>query len=175
MRLFFTCGDCNGIGPEIVVKTLSVFYKKKKHKLYFAVPKNVFEETLNTLQTSFEYEFVKTPEQSSPKKNIVSIINLGNAKYVFGKPTRLSGELAFRSLQESFNAVEKNYADCIITAPISKDAFHKAGIEFPGHTELFASWTNTENVVMFFHSAKIKAALLTIHIPLKTVSFSLDM
>lgn len=174
MRLFFTCGDCNGIGPEIVVKTLSVFYKKKKHKLYFAVPKNVFEETLNTLQTSFEYEFVKTPEQSSPKKNIVSIINLGNAKYVFGKPTRSSGELAFRSLQESFNAVEKNYADCIITAPISKDAFHKAGIEFPGHTELFASWTNTENVVMFFHSAKIKAALLTIHIPLKTVSFSLD-
>ena len=180
MRLFFTCGDCNGIGPEIVVKTLSVFYKKKRHKLYFAVPKNVFEETLKTLlpipnlRDGIEYEFVKTPEQSSPQKNIVSIINLGNAKHIFGKPTRLSGEIAFRALQESFHAVENNYADCIITAPISKDAFHKAGIEFPGHTELFASWTNTENVVMFFHSTKIKAALLTIHIPLKTVSFSLD-
>jgi len=62
----------------------------------------------------------------------------------------------------------------VITAPISKEAFHKCGIEFPGHTELFASWTNTENVVMFFHSSKLKAALLTIHIPLKTVSYSLE-
>ncbi|MCK9425731.1 MAG: 4-hydroxythreonine-4-phosphate dehydrogenase PdxA [Ignavibacteriaceae bacterium] len=174
MRLFFTCGDCNGIGPEIVVKTLSVFCKKKIHKLFFAVPKNVFEDTLKTLQIDFEYEFVKTLKQSSPKKNIVSIIDLGNAKVAFGKPTKLSGEIAFRSLQVSFSSVESNFADCIITAPISKDAFRKAGIEFPGHTELFASWTNSENVVMFFHSAKIKAALLTIHIPLKTVSFSLD-
>ncbi|MFA6598742.1 MAG: 4-hydroxythreonine-4-phosphate dehydrogenase PdxA [Ignavibacteriaceae bacterium] len=174
MRLFFTCGDCNGIGPEIVVKTLLDFYKKKKHKLYFAVPKNVFEETLKMLQIDFEYEIVKKPEQSTPKNNIVSIITLGNAKCTFGKPTKSSGEIAFRSLQESFYAVKNNFADCIITAPISKEAFHKAGIEFPGHTELFASWTNTENVVMFFHSAKIKAALLTIHIPLKNVSFSLD-
>lgn len=174
MRLFFTCGDCNGIGPEIVTKTLAHFSKQKRHKLYFAVPKNIFEDSLNLLQLDLEYEVVKKIEQSSPLKNIISIINLGKTIVVSGKPTKLSGEIAFKALQESFQAVEKNLTDCIITAPISKEAFYKAGIVFPGHTELFASWTKTENVVMFFHSAKLKSALLTIHIPLKTVSFSLD-
>ncbi|MFA6979442.1 MAG: 4-hydroxythreonine-4-phosphate dehydrogenase PdxA [Ignavibacteriaceae bacterium] len=174
MRLFFTCGDCNGIGPEIVIKTLSHFYKKNKHKLYFAVPKNIFEEGLNLLQLDFDYEVVKKLEQSSNKKNVISVINLGNNKTAFGKPTKTSGEIAYKSLQESFYAVEKKFADCIITAPISKEAFNKAGVEFPGHTELFASWTKSENVVMFFHSSKMKAALLTIHIPLKSVPFSLD-
>ncbi len=174
MRLFFTCGDCNGIGPEIVAKTLVFFSKQKKHKLYFAVPKNIFEAVLNLLQLDLEYEVVKKIEQSSPLKNVLTIINLGNTTVISGKPTKVSGEVAFRALQESFQAVEKNFADCIITAPISKEAFYNAGIDFPGHTELFAAWTKSENVVMFFHSAKLKAALLTIHIPLKTVSFSLD-
>lgn len=174
MRLFFTCGDCNGIGPEIVIKTLSFFYKKNKHKLYFAVPQKVFEDGLNLFQFDFDYEVVKKIELCSPQKKIISIINLGNTKSAFGKPTKSSGEIAFKALQQSYYAVENNLADCIITAPISKEAFYKAGIDFPGHTELFASWTKTENVVMFFHSAKLKSALLTIHIPLKTVSFSLD-
>jgi len=175
MKLFFTCGDCNGIGPEIVVKTLTYFYKQKKHKLHFAVPKNIFEESLTLFQSDFEYEIVKSSGQSLQSKRVVSIINLGNMKSAYGKPTKLSGEIAFRSLQESFAAVKNNSADCIITAPISKDAFHKAGIVFPGHTELLASWTKVENVVMFFHSSKLRAALLTIHVPLKTVSFSLDI
>ena len=174
MNLFFTCGDCNGIGPEIVIKTLDYFWKRKKHKLYFAVPGNIFEESLDRLQIDLDYEIVKTVEEGSAKNNIISIINLGKVKISAGKPTKLSGEVGYRSLQTSFNAVKNKYADCIVTAPISKEAFYKAGIEFPGHTELFASWTNTENVVMVFHSAKLKAALLTIHIPLKTVSFSLD-
>ncbi len=174
MKLFFTCGDCNGIGTEIVIKTLAHFHKKNKHKLFFAVPKNIFKEGLNLLKLDFDYEVVKKIELSSNNKNVVSIINLGNNKTVFGKPTKTSGEIAYESLQRSYFAVQNNLADCIITAPISKEAFKKAGVEFPGHTELFASWTKTENVVMFFHSAKIKAALLTIHIPLKSVSFSLD-
>lgn len=174
MRLFFTCGDCNGIGPEIVIKALSHFQVKKKHKLYFAIPKNIFEEGLKLLQLDFDYELVNKIELSSNNKNVVSIINLGNYKTVFGKPTKLSGAVAYESLQQSYYAAQNNLAECIITAPISKEAFKKSGVEFPGHTELFASWTKTENVVMFFHSAKIKAALLTIHIPLKSVSFSLD-
>lgn len=174
MRLYFTCGDCNGIGPEIVIKTLSHFHTKKKHKLFFAIPKNIFEEELNLLKLDFDFEIVKKIELSLNNKNVVSIINLGNNKTAIGKPTKASGEIAYESLQQSYYAVKNNLADCIITAPISKEAFNKAGVEFPGHTELFASWTKTENVVMFFHSAKIKAALLTIHIPLKSVSFSLD-
>jgi len=174
MRLFFTCGDCNGIGPEIVCKALSYFYGKKKHKLYFTVPQNIFITVYELLKSDFEYEIVNTIEDSSLDRNIISIINLGIAKVSIGKPTKISGKIALKALLASFNAVQNNFADCIITAPISKEAFHNAGVDFPGHTELFASLTKTENAVMFFHSAKIKCALLTIHIPLKNVSFSVN-
>ena len=64
----------------------------------------------------------------------------------------------------------KEKVDAIITAPISKTSFNKAGINFPGHTEMLAERTKTDNFVMTFLSKKMFAALLTIHEPVKNVS-----
>ena len=58
----------------------------------------------------------------------------------------------------------------IITAPISKKALALARINYPGHTEMFADWYGVKNYAMMFLSKKLKAALLTIHQPLKMVS-----
>ena len=38
--------------------------------------------------------------------------------------------------------------DAITTAPICKAAIHRAGISYPGHTEMLADFTSTPHVVM---------------------------
>jgi len=170
MNLFFTCGDYNGIGPEVAVKTLSAFQKQKQHKLYICIPQNVFEEVRTLTKKKFPVEYIADVSKANSDKRIVSVLLLPKGKIVLGKTTKQSGMTAFSSIQKAFDAVQRGFADCIITAPISKEAFHKAGIKYPGHTELFADWTNAKDHLMFFHSAKMRAALLTIHVPIASVS-----
>jgi 4-hydroxythreonine-4-phosphate dehydrogenase len=57
----------------------------------------------------------------------------------------------------------------IVTAPISKEKWLRAGIPYRGHTELLAKTAGIKNHAMFFWSENLKVALFTHHIPLKEV------
>ncbi len=55
------------------------------------------------------------------------------------------------------------------TAPISKEAMHRAGHDYPGHTELLAELCGTEDYVMMLAGDVLRVALVTIHEALKDV------
>ena len=168
MRKFvLTCGDINGIGPEIVIKTLNKIYPDKNTCFCFVSPLNVFYETIQTIKPKFKFEIVKKFKENLNTQ--VQVIDIGNVRVTPGKPTKVSGETAFNSLECAFNIVLQKKADALITAPISKTAFNLAGIPFPGHTELIAKWSGSKDFLMMFLSAKMNAALLSIHSPMKKV------
>ena len=166
-KFVFTCGDINGIGPEIVIKTLNKISSKTKNKFYFVCPSNVFIETTKFVKPKFKYEIVKKVDNSSPFT--VQVIDLGNARINPCKATSSSGKISYNSIKSAFMLAADKEADAIITAPISKTAFNIAKINFPGHTEMLARWSDTRNYVMMFLSKKLNAALLTIHKPVKMV------
>jgi 4-hydroxythreonine-4-phosphate dehydrogenase len=60
--------------------------------------------------------------------------------------------------------------DAIATAPINKEAMHKAGYKFHGHTEILAKRTRTKNYAMMFVSDPFWVMLVTTHLPLNKVS-----
>ena len=169
MRKFvFTCGDINGIGPEIVIKTLNRICTQKNIHFYFVCPTNVFSETIRFVKPKFKYEIIKKPDKNLITQ--VQIIDIGNPGITPGKPTDVSGRISFKALEYAFELTSQKIADALITAPISKTAFNLAGISFPGHTELLAKWSGTKDFIMMFLSKKMNAALLTIHHPIKKIS-----
>ena len=170
----FTCGDVNGIGPEIVFKTLNHLTKIKNSDRYFFIcPSNIFKSISIKIKPQFEFSlFTSKPVLNSISK--ANIILLPNSKSVAGKPTKESGIAAFESLKKSYQLLKNNVCDAVITAPVSKTALHMAGINFPGQTEMFAKWSKTKNFLMVFLSKKINISLNTIHIPIKKVSSSLN-
>jgi len=169
MRKFaFTCGDINGIGPEIVIKALNRIHRQYKSQSCFICPANVFKKTLDLIDPLFEYSIVNDIDETL--KTEVQIIDIGHAGITPGKATRQSGSVAFKSIKYAFELTSRNKCNALITAPISKTAFKLAGIKFPGHTELLAEWSGSDNFIMTFLSPNINAALLTIHTPLKKVS-----
>ena len=105
---------------------------------------------------------------NSSKSGII-IYELPNIKVAYGKPTAASGKNSYKALLKAKELIEidKNYA--LVTAPISKDALKKAGLKYPGHTEMIAEWFNSKNFCMMFLSDKLKCGLLTIHEPIKSV------
>ena len=166
-RFIFTCGDTNGIGPEIVIKALNKISDYNENNFIFICPKNIFLDTAKFVPLYFDFKIKNTLDE--PEPGIVTVLNIKNTKPEWGKPTKASGKAAFKAIKTSSDLLLKEIADAVITAPISKTAINLAGHNYPGHTEMYASWTKTKNFVMVFFSKEINAALITIHEPLKNV------
>ncbi|MCP5064612.1 MAG: 4-hydroxythreonine-4-phosphate dehydrogenase PdxA [Ignavibacteriae bacterium] len=170
----FTCGDVNGIGPEIVIKTINKIFSQQKHKIIFICPYNVFENSLKIVPSTFPYKKVNSlPDDFS--SNEVLILNVGNLKQSYGNVRASAGKTAYNSILKACSLASDKVVDCIITAPISKETFKKAKINFPGHTELLADFFSVKDFAMMFVSNKMKAALTTIHIPIKDVSKKINL
>lgn len=167
----FTCGDTNGIGPEIVLKTLNRI-NLSSQKIIFICPKNIFDNTIKIIKPNFEYKIVKKLPDKFNKNEIV-VLDTGYTKQNYGHPTVASGKASYKSIIKACELSKSKIIDAIITAPISKDAFKKAKIDFPGHTELLAYFFNIKNYSMMFVSQKMKAGLATIHLPIKDVAKSI--
>ncbi len=168
-KFIFTCGDTNGIGPEISLKTIDEIYNPKKYKLILPIPLNIFEYYRDKIKFKFPFDIVKKNSGREVKSDSVSIIDIGNVKIDIGKPTRFSGRAGYHSIMTAYKLLSSNIGSAMITAPISKFAWQKAGYNFPGHTELLAQLTGTKKYTMMFLSTKFKCALATIHTPIAKV------
>jgi len=168
-RIVFTCGDVNGIGPEIAVKAFKKILKSKNtNQIIFACPKNVFEYYYKLTDAKFKFKIVDN--QSSFSTSYLNVLLLPDTKIKLGYPTKVSGKIAYQSIIKSLELIDNNLADVLVTSPISKEAFSLAEIDFPGHTELLAQHENKNNFMMLFLSNKINAGLLTIHSPISKIS-----
>jgi 4-hydroxythreonine-4-phosphate dehydrogenase len=167
-NFIFTCGDINGIGPEIVIKSLNKLNNTTQHRFIFIAPLNVFDSVIKNIKPTFTYNFVENISDKLDKK--VTILKLPETEIEYGKVTAQSGLTAYKSIKTAFNLLQKKKADAMITAPISKKALAVAGINYPGHTEMLADWCNTDKFSMVFLSDKMKSALITIHSPIKNIA-----
>jgi 4-hydroxythreonine-4-phosphate dehydrogenase len=173
-RIVFTCGDINGIGPEIALKALNkISSKNKKTQFILVIPQNIFETTSELVKPKFDYNVVNKIDSNSHISTQVLVFVTNSAKHRYGKPTIDSGKASFLALKKSFELLKEKRADAVVTAPVSKTALKLAGVKYPGQTEMYADWCGINNFVMTFLSAKLRVGLYSIHIPLKEVSNSL--
>lgn len=166
-RFIFTCGDINGIGPEIIIKSLNELHSVPDKRFIVLIPYNVFEAASEIIKPEFEYKVTKEINYKSVEQ--ILIYDLGKAKQNLGHVTKEAGKFSYDAIRTSFKIIKKKYADAVITAPISKTAINKFGIKFPGHTEIYSSWCGVNDFVMMFLSKEMNAALVTIHEPLKRI------
>jgi 4-hydroxythreonine-4-phosphate dehydrogenase len=175
-RFVLTCGDINGIGPEIAVKALNKLCSQNKTiQFILIIPENVFRTTARLVKPIFTYKIIEDLESTISQKYQVSILVTRSFRQQIGKPTVASGEAAYLALKTSFDILRKNLADAVVTAPVSKTALKLAGVKYPGQTEMYADWCGVKNFVMTFLSRKLSVGLYSIHIPLKEVSKSLNI
>ncbi len=169
-KLVFTCGDVNGIGPEIVLKALNkISNRNKNSKYYLFIPENVFDKIIRIIKPNFKFKLFNA-DGFDYSDSMITIILQQSVRLNIGKPTSESGKASYDSLRAAFNLLKRGIADAVVTAPVSKTAFNLAGSNFPGQTELFAHWCKSKNYIMTFLSRELNVALYSIHVPLKKVS-----
>ncbi|MBT4709043.1 MAG: 4-hydroxythreonine-4-phosphate dehydrogenase PdxA [Flavobacteriaceae bacterium] len=163
-----SCGDPNGIGIEIILKSLH-----DKRILEFFTPVIFSNYQLLSSQTSFfnlDLKFNKIKYGVHAKKGQINVVNAWENEFIieFGKSTRTSGEMSYKSLELTTMAIVDNNIDVMVTAPINKKNIQNEKFSFPGHTDYLSSKFNGESL-MFMISERLKIGLLTDHVSINKV------
>ena len=156
LRIGITMGDLNGIGPEVVVKALS---NEKVRELCDPVvygSAQVLERAIGLTGKKAECELVETGD-------------FRIEELMPGKADEASGRASLSYIEKAVDMALKKEIDALVTAPICKESIHLAGSEYPGHTEMLADLTETNEAVMMFEGSSFRVALVTIHTALSNV------
>lgn len=169
VRVGISIGDFNGIGPEIIMKSLKdktitdfftpIIFGSGK---LFTYQKNIFKLNLN-----FNY-ITEASQAQGGKLNMVNLAK-DNSNVDLGTPTEESTQMAISSLEAATEALIKGEIDVLVTAPINKDEMMKMGFKHAGHTGYFEEKFNKKGL-MFLVTDDLKVAVSTHHIPLAMVA-----
>jgi 4-hydroxythreonine-4-phosphate dehydrogenase len=80
-----------------------------------------------------------------------------------------AGRAAYDLIVRAVADAQQGGVQAIATAPVNKEAFRLAGLDWSGHTDLLAHLTGSPHVAMMFHSDALRVVLATVHIPLADV------
>ena len=172
-KIGITMGDPTGIGPEIIVKALSMKEPFEACQPIVFGDRDVLSRAIHVQNLSATLEVVeKIPEAGYlPEKIFLfSPTQLEIASLRFGQPDKTCGEAMVKYIEEAVRWVKRGELDAITTCPINKQAMNEAGYPFPGHTELLAHLVGATSVAMMFLGSRWKIVLVTTHLPLKEVS-----
>jgi len=166
-----THGDINGIGYEVILKTLQdphifelctpVIYGSPKVAAYYRKTLNIENMGLNTINHAHD---------ATGRK--IYIINCcsDEVKVELGNSTEMAGQAAFAALKAATHDLSAGLLQAIVTAPINKYTIQSPQFSFPGHTEYLENmFIKDGKALMLMVSDLLKVAVVTGHIPVAKV------
>jgi 4-hydroxythreonine-4-phosphate dehydrogenase len=147
-------GDPAGIGPEIVLKSLS-HMPRLRCRVFGS--RGVFEREQKRLDTEVDLSGVEDVAGR------LGVFKLGRAQ-------RDCGAAALACLEAGVGELRENRVSALVTAPVSKEALRMAGFRWPGQTEFLAERLGSKRHAMLVWTPKFKVVFVTIHEPLARVS-----
>ncbi len=167
----FSCGDINGIGIEIIIKSLC---DPRMLDLFvpvvFASSKSINFYKKGLSEINFNYTHSKDCSKLSHKQ--VNVINCWEEDVAItpGILNEIGGKYALLSLQAATMALEKKEINALVTAPIHKKNVYSDSFKYSGHTPYFKDYFKCKDVLMFMVAENLKVGLLTEHIPIADVA-----
>jgi len=86
-----------------------------------------------------------------------------------GKVSAITGQASYRYITASIDAALDGRVDAVATGPIHKEALKLAGVNFPGHTEIFADRTRSDRSCMMLTSSELTCSFVTTHVGYRDV------
>tara|TARA_B100000965_G_scaffold282426_1_gene240322 strand:- start:243 stop:1280 length:1038 start_codon:yes stop_codon:yes gene_type:complete len=169
--LVISLGDPAGIGTEITLKALgSKLLNENIHPLLVGCKNNIYKNYSKLIDHGIN---------NIPDPKYLDILDVPLEKEIIpGIVNKDSGSASFEWLVRATNTILEGKARALITAPISKIAWHKAGHRFAGQTELLGKLTNKKTSMLFTavsprNGWRFNTLLATTHIPLNKINNTL--
>ena len=171
IRVGITQGDMNGIGYEVIIKSLAdpricelctpVVYGSAKAAGFY---KKAVESSEN-----FSFNIISSAREANPKRvNLINCVS-DELRVEPGVMSAAAGGGSVAALKAAAADLKAGAIDVVVTAPICKENVQAEAFRFTGHTEFFADEFGGEPLMMMC-SDLLKVGLVTIHIPVAEVS-----
>ena len=165
-----TIGDINGVGPEVIIKSLSdsrvinhitpvIFGSTKVLSFY----RKMFEFN------DFQYSQLRGSDSINPRR--VNVVNCWNemVEIKVGQMTPEGGKCAYDALEKAMDYLKDGKIDALVTAPISKKNIQNPDFNFLGHTEYITKKLEAKDSLMLMASEEIRIGLVSTHVSLQNV------
>lgn len=168
-------GDFNGIGLEVILKTLAI--KEVRDRcipvLYGSSKVVSYHKNIVSVE-DFAFQQLRSAERPNPDK--INIVNCWqeNVNITLGKPSEESGKYAILALEQAAKDLKDRYIDALVTAPVSKEALQMANFPHPGHTEYLTQVMGAKESLMLMVNDELRVGLVTNHLAINQVAASIS-
>ena len=165
-----TMGDPSGIGPEIIIKS---FEKRsiRSGRVIVIGDFNIMQMAYDLIKPDgFSLNKINDVNQCDYSPILLNVMDLHLIDLKHFSPGIVnadSGAAAFECVRKATQLALTGKIDAIVTAPLNKEALHKAGKNFSGHTEILASLTGKKDYAMLLYDRKLSVIHVSTHISLK--------
>jgi 4-phospho-D-threonate 3-dehydrogenase / 4-phospho-D-erythronate 3-dehydrogenase len=168
--LAITLGDPAGIGPEIVLKALQHAELFEKCRPLVVGDQRILARAAAWLADApTRYEPIEDPAAGVYQPGSVPLLDLHNAdpaEIPVGQVSAPAGRAAVEYVFRACDLAKAEAVDAIVTAPLNKEAIHKAGFNYPGHTELLAERTGADRISMLLVGPNLRVVHVSTHVSL---------
>ena len=153
-------GDAAGIGPEIIVKALACESVYSMCRPIVIGSPDIFQEAIARFTPpgvpQLKLNVIKTPAKAVATHGTIDVLNVVSISpqdITIGAVDARAGGAAVKAIETATHLAMHGELDAITTAPICKESIYRAGVPYPGHTEMLAAFTNTPDAVMMLCTA----------------------
>lgn len=167
--LAITMGDAAGCGPEIILKALAdpQIYQMCRPLVFGDAKRMVFVK--ERIKSSMKINCVADAQSGLYQCGTIDVLDFDNvpADLPFGQVDSRAGHAAYTYIEAAVQQALSNQVAAIVTAPINKEALHKGGHKFPGHTEILGELSQTKDYAMMLSSDDLKVIHVTTHVSMR--------
>lgn len=154
-----TAGDINGVGYEILIKTLAEPHVHELCRPVVYGNRSIAKQHIAHMDEQYrdvKIDFVECYPDSTP-------LHIGTS-------TPEAGQASFAALQRACEDLKAGKVDALLTAPINKENIQSDAFRFSGHTEfLTEQFSSNHESLMMMVSETMRVALVCNHTPLAKV------
>lgn len=164
-----TMGDPAGIGPEIITRTFAEEGFRNDSRAFVVGDPAMLERAARLLDLPLRVNVISEPEEAAFEPGAVDVLAVGELPedLPFGVLDARAGDAAFSYVEKATGLARSGRAAAIATAPLNKEAMHLAGHDYPGHTEILAHLTGTEDYAMMLVTDELKVIHVSTHVSLR--------
>ena len=162
-------GDAAGIGPEIVVKACA---QGLNAPCVVYGDAGALRRAASALGARLEITEIAHAGLASGDASRIEVIACSPAlppDLPFGRVNAAAGRAAYEYVCAAIDDAQAGRIRAIVTAPLNKQSMHEAGIDYPGHTEILAERSGTDDFAMMLANDELRVLLVTIHVALADV------
>jgi 4-hydroxythreonine-4-phosphate dehydrogenase len=169
-KIAITMGDPGGIGPEVIVKSLSSSEIREYCAPIVIGNAGILQEAVKLTGHHLKIQCVSNVLDVKPLKGTIAVLDIKSpSRFKKRAASKNAGKAVVQYIRKAVELALKKEVQALVTAPLSKESLNLAGFQWRGHTEFLAELTKTKDFTMMFVSDTLKLILSTIHVPLRDV------